>query len=98
MRRVGLSDLDIAARVLLHVPQTDWDTAAQQLIEQAHVADLWRKRHGVAHPDGGTGSLYAQASLLPRKVTSRCSAQYCAALEAVLRALAAWRMRDHRDM
>ncbi|MGJ8612512.1 MAG: DUF7742 family protein [Octadecabacter sp.] len=98
MRSVGLSDLDQAARALMHLPPPEWDRLARRLIEQAHVADIWRKRHGVAHPDGGTGSLYAQASLLPRVATSRCTAQYCAALEAILRALASWRMRDHCKM
>ncbi|MFB1024943.1 MAG: hypothetical protein QMC33_06310 [Octadecabacter sp.] len=98
MRSVGLSDLDLAARALLAVPQETWITAAGHLIEAAHAADLWRKRHGRAHPSGETGSLYAQASLCPRVATSPSSARYCAALLAVLQALELWRNRAHREL
>jgi hypothetical protein len=98
MRSVGLSDLDLAARALLGLPQETWAAAAGQMIEAAHTADLWRKRHRRAHPSGGTGSLYAQASLCPRVATSPPSARYCAALLAVLQALELWRNRAHREL
>ncbi len=94
MRRVGLSDLDLATRTVLAMSQEDWDVHARSLIEGAHAADLWRKRYGRAHPDGGTGSLYAQASLYPRAASRMCSQRYCAALQVVLRALNEWRHRD----
>lgn len=94
MRAVGLSDLDLATRALLAVPRDTWSDLAAELIEQAHNADVWRKRTGSAHPGGGTGSLYAQASLLPRTPTSQCSVQYCAALSVVLQALENWRGRE----
>jgi hypothetical protein len=95
MRAVGLSDLDVATRALLAVSRTDWDTVATRMIAKAHTADLWRKRHGVAHPGGGTGSLYAQAVLLPTCASSECTPQYCAALAAILGALAEWRRRGN---
>lgn len=96
MRAVGLSDLDVAARAVLAQPQHDWGHFAARLIEQAHAADIWRKRYGVVHPSGGTGSLYAQACLWPRAPSSQCSVAYCAALSIVLTALDAWRGRcDH---
>ncbi len=98
MRSVGLSDLDLAARAVLELPQETWVTAAGKLIEAAHTADLWRKRHGRAHPNGGTGSLYAQASLCPRVASPYASPRYCAALSAVLQALDAWRQRGHREV
>lgn len=98
MRAVGLSDLDVAARALLAWPRRDWAEIARALIEGAHTADIWRKRHGVAHPGGGTGSLYAQASLRPRVPSSECSARYCAALGTVLAALEAWRARIDRNL
>jgi len=98
MRSVGLSDLDVAARAMLMQPRDDWAVFADRLIAEAHTADLWRKRHGVAHPGGGTGSLYAQATLHPRAASSACTARYCAALEVVLAALAAWRVRCNRDL
>jgi len=93
MRAVGLSDLDVAARALLAQPPCDRAGFATRLIAQAHTADLWRKRFGVACPNGGTGSLYAQACLWPRVPSSKCSASYCSALAEVLDALAAWRAR-----
>ena len=40
MRSVGLSDLDLAARALLGLPQETWAAAAGQMIEAAHTADL----------------------------------------------------------
>jgi hypothetical protein len=98
MRSVGLSDLYLAARTLLAAPQETWITMAGQMIETAHTADLWRKRHCRAHPNGGTGSLYAQASLCPRVVLSPASGRYCAALLAVFQALELWRNRGHREM
>jgi hypothetical protein len=98
MRSVGLSDLDLAARALLALPQDTWVAVAGQLIEAAHTADLWRKRHGRAHPNGGTGSLYAQASLRTRVASPPSSARYCAALLAVLQALEMWRRRGHREL
>ncbi|HCP80601.1 MAG TPA: hypothetical protein DIT67_03090 [Octadecabacter sp.] len=95
MRSVGLTDLDLATRALLAVPRGAWAATAEMLIDEAHIADLWRKRRGSAHPNGGTGSLYAQASLHPRAGIPQSSAQYCAALSTLLRALDAWRNRVH---
>lgn len=98
MRRVGLSDLDVAVRALLARPRRDWAAFAAELIERAHTADIWRKRYGVAHPSGGTGSLYAQASLHQRAAASDCSPRYCAALVVVLKALEAWRTRSDQEL
>lgn len=98
MRRVGLSDLDVAARALLAAPRTDWGDVARALIEGAHTSDVWRKRHGSAHPAGGTGSLYAQASLRPCVPSSACEPPYCDALAVMLQALETWRNRAHKDV
>ncbi|WP_143849480.1 DUF7742 family protein [Octadecabacter ascidiaceicola] len=92
-----MSDLDIATRVLLAMPREHWFQIAAKLIEDAHTADLWRKRQGCTHPNGGTGSLYAQASLHQRAGTPRNSARYCAALTTLLCALDAWRNRVHSE-
>ena len=93
MRAVGLSDLDVATRALLASPHGDWSELARVMIEDAHAADLWRKRYGVGHPNGGTGSLYAQAALKSPVASSHCSISYCEALETVLGALQDWRNR-----
>ena len=95
MRAIGLSDLDVTTRALLAEPQCNWAHSARVLIEGAHACDLWRKRFGNTHPDGGTGSLYAQAALRPSVARTHCDTQYCAALAVLLAALATWRRRDH---
>lgn len=95
MRSVGLTDLDLATRALLAVPRTAWAEMAAELIADAHTADLWRKRFSSAHPNGGTGSLCAQASLYPRAGSAQSSALYCSALSTLLHALEAWRNRLH---
>ena len=98
MRGVGLSDLDAATRALLAQPRETWQAAAAQLIDDAHTADLCRKRLGQAHPNGGTGSLYAQARLGQRVTTRNCGQHYCAALSVLLQALEAWRNRCNHEL
>ncbi|WP_158454113.1 hypothetical protein [Octadecabacter temperatus] len=80
------------------MPRTAWAELAAELIADAHTADLWRKRFRNAHPNGGTGSLYAQASLYPRAGSAQSSALYCAALSTILCALDAWRKRLHSQL
>jgi hypothetical protein len=96
MRAVGLSDLDVATRALLASPRAQWPEMARQLVEEAHAADLWRKRYGVGHPKGGTGSLYAQACLYAPVASSRCTAAYLSALKEVVIAVEDWRNRHHK--
>lgn len=98
MRAVGLSDLDAATRALLAVPSPARTDLSARLIGDADAADLWRERHGVAHPAGGTGSLCAQAALHPRAPSSQCSPAYCEALSVLLEALATWRARGDHEM
>lgn len=91
MRQVGLSDLDIAARAVMMVEPEDQPTQAARLIAAAHCADHVRKRTGQPAPDGGTGSLYAQASLARPAAHGVADAAYCEALMTVLAALKAHR-------
>ena len=93
MRAVGVCDLDLMARVLLAHPRACWASLAREMIEDAHVADKWRKRKGRPHPAGGTGSLYAQASLYPRSTSGRAHRDYCRALNCATGAVIAWRDR-----
>lgn len=93
MRRVGLSDLDAATRALMTKPQADWPVVARDMIHAAHIADLFRKRTGRSHPDGGTGSLFVQAALIGQCDAAFVDAAYVMAMEAVLCALANWRKR-----
>ncbi len=96
MRAVGLSDLDLATRAVMAVPQDAQAQFAQELLCDAHACDLWRKQSGGAHPSGGTGSLFAQATLFPTVQVNGADKAYCAAFMVVLQALNAWRTRDHK--
>lgn len=93
MRAIGLSDLDAATRAVLVVPAEGRPAFAADLIEAAHLADLWRKRTGGAHANGGTGSLAAQAACHPRAARSVACPEYCASLSILLTALEHWRGR-----
>ncbi len=95
MRSVGVSDLDLAARAVMAVPPNERVHFIEVLLEDTHVSDLWRKRYGNSHPSGGTGSLFAQASLHPTSTSNRADQTYCEALSLVLKALNAWRARTH---
>ena len=97
MRRVGLSDLDAAARALMTKPQPDWPQLARGMIEAAHLADLFRKRTGWPHPDGGTGSLFVQAALIGQRNVAFADPGYVLAMQTVLRALTDWRARMNAD-
>ena len=89
MRPVLPGDLDAATRLLLTLPPGARAGRAAALVAQADTADRWRKRTGRAHPRWGDGSLMAAARLAARPAPVwRCDAAYCAALAAVLRALA----------
>lgn len=96
MREVWLSDLDLAARAVMAVRPDQQEQFASQLIEEAHVCDLWRKRFGVPHSSGGTGSLYAQASLYRSAPSGLSDSAYCRAFCFVLQALEVWRRRTHK--
>lgn len=97
MRRVGLSDLDAAARALMTKPQSDWPRMARGMIEAAHMADLFRKRTGWPHPSGGTGSLFVQATLAGQSNVAFADPAYVLAMETVLHALKDWRARLNAD-
>ncbi len=92
MRAVLVHDLDRATRAaLLMRPQT---RVAQLLglIEAAHAADKLRKATGRRHPRWGDGTLAAACAHLPlAPCPRRHDAEACAALAAVLAALALWR-------
>lgn len=96
MRAIGMSDLDAATRAVLAVPPYRQAAFAARLIEDAHSADVSRKRTGRAHPNGGTGSLCAQAACHPRTCEAAGTPAYCAALSVVLSALGQWRARLDR--
>lgn len=90
MRPVGLSDLDLAARVLMKHPAGTWAHLSRQMFEAAQRADLWRLRKGQVHPSGGSGSLYAEAALLAPVAAQRQGICYIRALAFIAGAYATW--------
>ena len=88
MRAIHLTDLDIATRVLLAIPDDHRENLAVRIIAGTRLADTYRKRLGRRHHKWGDGSL-ANAALAigePAPV-QRCHAGYRRALSLILCAL-----------
>lgn len=65
MRAVTSGDIHLLARHLAGFRRAERGAAALRILEQAHVADSYRKRMGKAHGFWGDGSL---AAATPRSV------------------------------
>ena len=90
MRAVHLSDLNMAARTLLAVPQRGRRKLVQSLIHNAHVADKYRKKTGRAHPQYGDGSLCAVCQPMTKvAMPDRCDPRYLDSLGIVIEGLLA---------
>lgn len=66
MRQILHGDVVAAARALLCAAPAARAALAARLIEDADVADRWRRRTGRAHPARGNGSLMAAAAAWPQ--------------------------------
>ncbi len=92
MRPVLHGDVVAAARVLLRVPEAGRRALMRQLLEQASVADRFRKRLGRGHPVWGNGSLMAVAMGRPMmREPFLDDPDYCRCLVVVLKTLILWR-------
>lgn len=83
MRPFALPDLNMAARVLLTMPEGERPKAMRRLIRQAEAADWYRKRLGRAHPLWGNGSIEAVArsqKMVPPQQFSNTDYLACMAL------------------
>jgi len=92
MRPVLHSDVVAAARVLLRLPDGCRRREMRRLLEQAAVADLYRKRLRQVHPQWGNGSLMAAAGardMAPEKFLD--DPDYCCCLMLVFEVLLDWR-------
>lgn len=92
MRPVLHSDVVAAARVLLALPAGLRRNAMLEMIMQANVADVFRKRLKRGHPDWGNGSLMEVAmkrKMLPEPFLD--DPVYCRCLMQVFEALLIWR-------
>lgn len=92
MRPVLHGDVVAVARVLLWAPEVGRHALMRQLLEQASVADLFRKRLGRGHPVWGNGSLMAAAMSRPMmREPFLDDPDYCRCLVVVFEALILWR-------
>lgn len=88
MRAVHLSDLNIAARTLLAVPEAIRADMIKEVLSQAQVADKYRKRTGRSHAQFGNGSLSAACQhRIKSRRPDRCDPNYLECLEIVIQAL-----------
>lgn len=95
MRPLLPGDLDCAVAVVMAQPPETRARVAARLLEQADLADRYRKRLGRAHPVFGTGSLMSAALGWPDQPKVRgFDGSYCAALIVVLTAVQNWRGRS----
>lgn len=77
MRAIHLSDLNLAARTLLAVPDQARVGTMQCLVNAARVADKFRKRTGRAHIVYGNGSLGSACQHREKvKMPDRCDVEY----------------------
>lgn len=77
MRAVHLSDLNLAARTLLAVPDQARVGTMQCLVNAARVADKYRKRTGRAHIVYGDGTLGSACQHREKvNMPDRCDKKY----------------------
>jgi len=62
-------------------------------LDEAHAADLFRKRLGRVHPHWGNGSLLAREIAEPRVTDAGVGASYLLALAELGQAIVDWRTR-----
>ena len=87
MRPLLLADLDVAARVLLALPETERDGEMSDLVATAEDADRHRQATGSLLPGAGDGSLLSAALLRQRAEPGLADPLYRGCLLAVLKAL-----------
>lgn len=87
MRPLLLSDLDLAARVLLALPEARRDSEMSDLLATAERADRHRLATGTILPGAGDGSLLSAALVRRHSAMQLAGRDYRACLETVLRVL-----------
>jgi len=95
MRSITHGDVIAAASALMSWPERSRRSLIVRFLEQAHIADIYRKRTGRVHPVWGNGTLMAavlQNRALPTEPSMSDSA-YLNAVSIVIEALLSWRQR-----
>ena len=88
MRAVHLSDLNMAARALLAAPERRRRNLVRLLIQNACLADTYRKKTGKVHPQYGDGSLCAACQPMTKAaMPDRCDPDYLECLGIVIEGL-----------
>ena len=88
MRQVLHGDVVAAARVLFAVPDAARAGLLARMLDEAHWADLYRKRTERAHPVWGDGSLMTAAlRRAPPPEPTLSDRRYCSCLVQVLQAV-----------
>jgi hypothetical protein len=94
VRQVLHGDVVAAARVLCVVPEAARPALLERLLDEAHWADLYRKRTGRAHPVWGDGTLMTAALRRdPPPEPTLSDRRYCGCLVQVLHAVLERRSR-----
>ncbi|MCL4188154.1 MAG: hypothetical protein KJZ85_11140 [Rhodobacteraceae bacterium] len=97
MRPVLHGDVVAAARALLRVAPAERRDLVARMIDDAHIADRWRRRTGLLHPTKGNGSLMAAAATWPQAPEPFLSDfDYLDCLRTVIEALIAHRPSERR--
>lgn len=96
MRAITSGDLHLLTRYLAGVRPADRATAARRVIEQAHLADRYRKRLGRAHRVWGDGSLGAALPWAALAATGPflSDRDHLEAMSDALRAILLWKDRN----
>lgn len=82
------------ARALLMRPESAWQALTAQMLSEAHLADLYRRRSGRCHPRLGNGTLMSAAFALHTAPEPPASdARYLCAMGHVIVAVIEWRQR-----
>ena len=96
MRPILPADLDLAARVLLALPETDREAAMDEMLEAADRADQVRAVTGRALPGAGDGSLICAALMRQRAGPCFAGPAYRKCLALVLHRLEMFEAGDLR--
>ena len=97
MRTVTHGDVVAAACAAMATSEHDRRAFVLRLLERAHVADIYRKRTGCAHPLWGDGTLMAVARQGQAAFSEPflSDSEYLQTIARVIDALLFWRQRTH---
>ncbi len=97
MRALAPADISVAARALFCLPEAAREYAITRIVNEAEVADRYRKRLDRGHPLYGNGSLEGAARCRPlADPKSLSDREYLSCLAIVLDALLERRRAMHR--